>query len=102
MGYIFGGRISGEEATYISRTHNTANLLHRVQVGAQTTVHGEDLLVDDGGNRQAVEAIGECLPKLDVVPSFAFIIETIDLSDLPTFMVTSYQCYLVWVSSFQC
>ena len=78
MGYIFGGRISGEEATYISRTHNTANLLHRVQVGAQTTVHGEDLLVDDGGNRQAVEAIGECLPKLDVVPSFAFIIETID------------------------
>lgn len=44
-------------------------------------MHGEDLLIDDGGNRQAVEAIGECLPELDVVPPFAFIIETIDSVD---------------------
>lgn len=41
-------------------------------------MHGEDLLIDNGGNRQTVEAIGECLPELDVVPPLAFIIEAID------------------------
>lgn len=82
MGYnVAGGKPPEGETTYISRTHDTADLFHRVQVGTQTTVHGEDLLIDDGGNRQAVEAIGECLPELDVVPPFAFIIETIDSVD---------------------
>jgi hypothetical protein len=37
----------------------------------ETTVHREDLLVDDGGNRKTVEAIGKGLPELDVVASFA-------------------------------
>jgi hypothetical protein len=44
-------------------------------------VHAKDLLVNDGGNRQAVEAIDEGLPKLDVIPSFALIIETVDAVD---------------------
>lgn len=41
-------------------------------------MHGEDLLVDDGSNGQAVEAVGEGLPKLDVISPFAFIVETVD------------------------
>lgn len=69
---------SKRQTTYISRTHNPTDLFHRVQVGAQTAVHSEDLLIDNGGNRQAVEAIGECLPELDVVPPLAFIVEAID------------------------
>ena len=48
--------------THVSGTHDASNLLHRVEVRAQTTVHGEDLLVNNGGDGQAVEAIGECLP----------------------------------------
>lgn len=40
-------------------------------------MHGENLLVDDGGNRKAVEAVGEGLPELDVVPSLALIVETV-------------------------
>lgn len=31
----------------------------------------EDLLVDNGGNGQAVEAVGECLPQLYVVATLA-------------------------------
>jgi hypothetical protein len=31
----------------------------------------EDLLVDYGGNRQAVETVCERFPQLDVVPSLA-------------------------------
>ncbi len=67
--------------TYISRAHDTADLLHRVQIGAQTAVHGEDLLVNDGGNGQAVEAVGECLPQLDVVATLALVVEAVDAVD---------------------
>lgn len=54
--------MSGARKTYIGRTHDAADLLHGVQVGAQATMHGEDLLIDDGSDRQAIEAIGERLP----------------------------------------
>ena len=38
----------------------------------QTTVHGEDLFVDDRGNGQAVETVGKSLPQFDVISSFAW------------------------------
>ena len=44
-------------------------------------MHGKDLLVDDCGDWQAVEAIRKSLPQLDVVASLAFIIEAIDTVD---------------------
>jgi len=52
-------------------------------------VHGEDFLVNDCCNGQAVEAIGEGLPKLDVVSTLALIIKAIDAVDGSTLMVTS-------------
>lgn len=70
----------GDE-THIGRTHDAADLLHRVQVWAQTTVHGEDLLVDDGGNGQAVETVRKRLPQLDVVPALALVVEAINAVD---------------------
>ena len=44
-------------------------------------MHGENLLVNDGSNWQAIEAIGEGLPKLDVVSSLALIVEAVDTVD---------------------
>lgn len=52
-------------------------------------MHCEDLLVDDGGNRQAVEAIGKCLPQLDVVPSLALIVESVDAVDARALVVAA-------------
>lgn len=52
----------GKCRTYIGGSHDAANLLHRVQIWAQSSMHREDLLVNDGRNRQAVEAVGERLP----------------------------------------
>jgi len=75
--------------TYVSWAHDTTNLLHRVEIGAQTTMHCEDLFVDDCCNRQAVEAIGECLPKLDIVPSLTLVVEAIDTVDRGALMVTT-------------
>lgn len=48
--------------TYVCWAHDATNLFHGVQVGTQTAVHSEDFLVDNGGNRQAIEAIGKSLP----------------------------------------
>jgi hypothetical protein len=64
-------------------------LLHGVEVGAQTTVHGENLLINDGGNRKAVEAVGESLPQLDVVSALALIVETVDTVDRGTLVVST-------------
>lgn len=52
-------------------------------------MHGEDLLVNDGGDGQAVEAVGECLPQLDVVSSLALIVETVDAVDRGALVVTA-------------
>ena len=52
-------------------------------------MHGEDLLIDDSRNGEAVEAIRESLPQLNVVPPFALIVETIDTVDGRTLVVTT-------------
>jgi hypothetical protein len=52
-------------------------------------VHGENLLVNDSGDGQAIEAVRKCLPKLDVVAALAFVIEAIDTVDRGALMVTS-------------
>lgn len=70
-----------KDGAYISRPHHAPNLLHRVEVGAQTAVHGENLLVNDCRNWQAIEAVSEGLPKLDVVPPLALIVEAVDSVD---------------------
>jgi hypothetical protein len=67
--------------TYVGWAHDTPDLLHGVEIRAQTTVHGEDLLINDSGDRKAVEAVGEGLPQLDVVASLALVVETVDTVD---------------------
>lgn len=56
----------------VRRPHNATDLLHGLQVGRETTVHAENLLVDNSSDWQAVEAISEGLPELDVVTPFAW------------------------------
>lgn len=60
-------------------------------------MHGEDLLVYDGGDGQAVETVGEGLPQLDVVPSLALVVETVDTVDGRTLVVTSQDEKVLWV-----
>lgn len=52
-------------------------------------MHGKNLLVDDSGDRKAVEAIGECLPQLDIVATLALVVEAIDSVDRGALVVTS-------------
>ena len=43
-------------------------------------MHGEDFLVNDGGNGQAVKAVGKSFPKSDVISPFAYIFK--ELGDM--------------------
>ena len=52
-------------------------------------MHGEDLLVNDGSDGQAVEAIGKRLPELDVVPALALVVEAVDAVDRGALVVAS-------------
>lgn len=52
-------------------------------------MHSKDFLIDDSGNRQAIEAVGECLPQLNVIPPLAFVVKPIDSVDRSTLMVST-------------
>lgn len=52
-------------------------------------MHGENLLVNDGRNRQAVEAISKSLPQLDIVPALALVVKTVDTVDGRALVVTT-------------
>lgn len=79
----------GNLETYVSGSHDTTNLLHGVQIWAKASVHGENLLVDDCCDGQAVETIRERLPKLDVIPPLALIVEAVDAVDGGAFVVAA-------------
>ena len=56
----------------VSRSHNSTDLFHTLQIWAQASVHGEYLFIDDGCDRQAVEAICKSLPQFDIISSLAY------------------------------
>jgi len=44
-------------------------------------VHADDLVVDDGAAREAVEGVAELLPHLDGEPAAALVVEAVDAID---------------------
>ncbi len=81
-----GCRKEGWE-THVGWTHYATDLLHGVQIRAQATVHGEDLLIDDGRNWQAVEAVRKCFPQLDIVAALALVVKPVDAVDGGAFVI---------------
>mmetsp|Transcript_11461 Transcript_11461/g.20687 ORF Transcript_11461/g.20687 Transcript_11461/m.20687 type:complete len:342 (+) Transcript_11461:1304-2329(+) len=63
---------------HIGWPHDFSHLIHRLKFRGQTTMHGEDLFVNDCSYRHAVEGVSERLPNADVVPTLALVIEPID------------------------
>lgn len=60
----------------------------------------KDLLVNDGGDGQAVEAVGERLPQLDVEPSLALVVEAVDPVYARALVVASQQEKVLWIFDF--
>ena len=70
-------------------SHDSAHLLHVRQLGRETAVHAENLLINDRAHWKAVEAVGESLPELDVVAPLALIVEAIDAVDRSALMIAA-------------
>ena len=64
-------------------------------------MHTEDLLIDNGSNGQAVEAIREGLPQFDVVASLALIIKAVCSVDCLAFVVSPEQMECIWKLKFE-
>ena len=62
--------------------HDPSDLLHALEVGAETAVAAENLLIHNGGDGQAVEAVRERLPKTDTEPFFALFVKSVDASHI--------------------
>merc|ERR1719474_8195 len=76
-------RIRPEEITQqpcvgdVCRSHDPSDLLHALQIRAQPAVATEDLFIDYSCNGQTVETVGESFPQFNIIPSFAFVIESV-------------------------
>jgi hypothetical protein len=60
-------------------------------------MHAQDLLVNDGSNWEAVEAVSKSLPQLNIVPSFALVIESINSIDGSALVISSEEEKVLWV-----
>lgn len=60
----------------------------------------EDLLVNDGGDGQAVEAVCERLPQLDVEPSLALVVEAVDPVYARALVIAPQQEEILWIFDF--
>jgi short-subunit dehydrogenase involved in D-alanine esterification of teichoic acids len=65
-------------------------------------MHAEDFLINDSCDRQAVEAISESFPQLNIISSLAFIIEAIDSIDARALMIPAQQEEILGVFDFVC
>ncbi len=60
-------------------------------------MHGEDLLVNDRCDWQAVEAVRKCLPQLDVVASLALVVKSVDAVDGGALVVAAENEEVLWI-----
>lgn len=61
----------------------------------------EELILNHSSEREVVKELGENLPNIGVsILPATFIIESINLSDLPGLMISSQNSYSVFVSHF--
>ncbi len=57
-----------------------SDVIQRVDAGTEATVEAKDLPVNQGGQRQVVEQVGEILPDVGVaVFAQAFVVESVNL-----------------------
>ena len=66
------------------------NVVQRIDAGGETAVEAEDLVFDEGGEGEEIEKISEVFPDIGIaIFAQAFIVETVDLSDLTGFVVAA-------------
>jgi hypothetical protein len=78
------------------------NVIKRVDARGQPAVQTKDLVVDQGGEREVVEQIGEVLPDVGIaVLPQALVVEAVDLGDLAGLVVAAQNGDALWVSDLE-
>lgn len=78
-----------------------ANVVEGIDRRGETSVKAEDLIIDKSGKREIVEEVGKEFPNVGVaVLSQAFVVETVNLGDLPRFVITAEDGNAVAVAYF--
>lgn len=65
-------------------------------------MHCEDFFVDDSSDRQAIEAVGKCLPEFDVVSSLALVVEAVNAIDRCTLVIAAKDEEVFGILDFVC
>jgi len=76
---------------HVGGAHDATDLLHGGQIGTEAAVAAENLLIDNGRHRQAVEAVREGLPQLDAVATLALVVESVYAIDAGALVVAAQQ-----------
>ena len=63
-------------------------------------MNAEDLVVDDCGYWEAIEALNELLPQLQSISSFALVVEPINSVDGAAFVIASQKEEIFWILDF--
>jgi hypothetical protein len=83
-------------------TIQCSDVIKGIDAGGETSVQAEYLVIDQGGEGEVVEQIGEVLPYVRIaIFSETFIVEPIDLCDLTGFVVATEDGDALGISDFQ-
>lgn len=75
-----------------------SDLINSPNLGAQPSVDAENLAIDNGGEDEKVKHMAAGLPDRGVaVFLLTLLVESVDLRDLPRFVVAADQDYSVWI-----
>ena len=75
----------------IARTSNVGDLIHLAEFGGQSTVHANDLVVNDRATRQAIKGVAKLLPHFHGKATTAFVVKPINTIDARAFVVSAQQ-----------
>ena len=87
---------------YLLRSVLLVYNLEVVQVWTKTSMHTQNPVIHDGRHRQHVESESKFLPDLNIVPSFALVVESIHSVDRLALVVASQQEKVVRKLDFEC
>jgi hypothetical protein len=68
--------------TLTSRPLYPPNIIHTRQTRTETSMNAKDLARHDGSDRERVEHVDKGLPRLDISPSFTFVVESVHYEGL--------------------